>query len=184
MAPSSERQLLRPSVEARVQLDRVELLCVAAESICGCQRWLIQDGIPEVVAPSRRPDRDVTHSLPIAAFYPPSHAGGGLPTSTSSPLPIDCAPVATSRPSETRTRDLGFHRSGGGNRVASTFACGKELNIPDWPDVVLLSGSVSPHLVPVNRSSCGHAWEPRSAEDLNARPSADSTRSARTGDQA
>src|SRR5512133_4095492 len=62
MAPSSERALLRPSVEARVQLDRVELLCVAAEPVCGCQRGLVQNGVPVVVAPSRRPDPDVTHS--------------------------------------------------------------------------------------------------------------------------
>jgi hypothetical protein len=59
-------------------------------------------GRPVVVAPSRRPDLDVTHSSPIAAFYPPSHAGGGLPTSTSSSLPIDRAPVAASRPPKTR----------------------------------------------------------------------------------
>ena len=33
MAPSSERRLLRPSAEARVQLDCVELLCVAADQM-------------------------------------------------------------------------------------------------------------------------------------------------------
>jgi pimeloyl-ACP methyl ester carboxylesterase len=100
MSPTSERLALRPSVEARVQLDRVELLRVPAEPVCGCQRGLVQDGVPVVVAPSRRPDADVTHSSPIAAFYPPSHAGGGLPTSTSSSLPIDRPPVAASRPPE------------------------------------------------------------------------------------
>src|SRR5215213_7659145 len=84
MSPSSERLLPRPSVEARVQLDRVELLCVAPEPICGCQRGLVQDGVPVVVAPSRRPDPNVTHPSPNAAFHLPSHAGGGLPTSSSS----------------------------------------------------------------------------------------------------
>src|SRR4029450_226136 len=72
MTPTSERLLLRPPVEARVQLHRVELLRVAAEPIPGCQRGLVQDGVPVVVTPSRRPDPDVTHSSPIAAFYPPS----------------------------------------------------------------------------------------------------------------
>src|SRR5512132_1861483 len=94
MAPSSERRLSRPSVEARVQLDRVELLGVAAEPVCGCQRGLVQDGVPVVVAPSRGPDPDLTHSSPIAAFCPPSHAGAGLSTSTLSPVPIDHPPVA------------------------------------------------------------------------------------------
>src|SRR5215211_2607435 len=81
MSPTSERLLLRPSVEARVQLDCVELLCVPAKPIPGCQRGLVQDGVPVVVAPSGRTDTDVTHSSPIAAIYPPSHAGGGLATS-------------------------------------------------------------------------------------------------------
>jgi hypothetical protein len=69
-------------------------------------------------------------------------------------------------------RDLGFHRARGGNRIASTlglFALGKSwadvrsvpdgalTNIPDGPDVVLLSGSVSPRPMPVNRSPCGTA---------------------------
>jgi len=69
MSPTSERRLPRPSVEARVQLDRVELLCVPGEPSPGCQRGLVQDGVPVVVAPSRRPDPDVTHSSPIAAVY-------------------------------------------------------------------------------------------------------------------
>ncbi len=117
MAPSSERLLLRPSVEARVQLDCVELLCVPAEPVCGCQRGLVQDRVPVVVAPSRRPDPDVTHSSPIAGtFCPPSHAGGGLPNPSSSSRPIDRAPVAASRPRNAAPRDLGFHRAGGGNR--------------------------------------------------------------------
>jgi hypothetical protein len=103
MSPSSERALLGPSVEARVQLDRVELLCVPTEPIPGCQGGLVQDGVPVVVTPSRRTDPDVTHSSPIAAFYPPSHAGGGLPTSTPSPLPTGRPPVAASRPPVTST---------------------------------------------------------------------------------
>jgi hypothetical protein len=64
MSPTSERLLLRPSVEARVQLDCVELLCVPAEAIPGCQRGLVQDAVPVVVAPSGRTDPDVTHFLP------------------------------------------------------------------------------------------------------------------------
>ena len=101
MSPTSERPLLRPSVEARVQLDRVELPCVPAEPIPGCQRRLVQDSVPVVVAPSRRTNPDVTHSSPIAAFYPPSHAEGGLPTSTSSSLPIDRShPPEHTRPTE------------------------------------------------------------------------------------
>jgi hypothetical protein len=53
---------------------------------------------------------------------------------------------------------------------------------PDGPDVVLLSGSVSPH--PVLVRAHGQELTSGPAEDLNARPSTDSTRSARTGDQA
>jgi hypothetical protein len=78
MSPTSERLLPRPSVEARVQLDCVELLCVPVEPIPGCQRGLVQDCVPVVVAPSARTDPDVTHSSPIAASCPP-HARGGLP---------------------------------------------------------------------------------------------------------
>src|SRR4030095_1850990 len=78
MSPTSERLLLRPSVEARVQLDCVELLYVPVEPIPGCQRGLVQDCVPVVVAPSARTDPDVTHSSPIAASCPP-HARGGLP---------------------------------------------------------------------------------------------------------
>jgi hypothetical protein len=79
MAPSSERRLLRPSIEACVQLDRVELLCVPAEPIPGCQRGLVQDGVPVVVAPSRRPDPDVTHASPSPALLPTKSCGGGYP---------------------------------------------------------------------------------------------------------
>ena len=89
ISPTSEPLLLRPSVETRVQLYCVELLCIPAQPIPGCQRGPIQDGVPVLVTPSGRTNPDVTHSSPIAAFYPPSHAGGGLPTSTSSSLPID-----------------------------------------------------------------------------------------------
>ena len=70
MSPTLERLLLRPSVEARVQLDCVELLCVPAEPIPGCQRGLVQDSALVVVAPSGRTDADVTHSSPVAAFLP------------------------------------------------------------------------------------------------------------------
>src|SRR4029450_11379132 len=111
MAPSSERRLPRPSVEARVQLDRVDLLSVAAEPVCGCQRGLVQYGVPVVVAPSRGPDPDFTHSSPIAAFYP------RVMLELASPRPhrllssIDGPPVAASRPSEPAARDLGFHRA-------------------------------------------------------------------------
>src|SRR4030095_16396668 len=72
MPPSAERRLSRPSVEARVQLDRVELLCVPAEPVCGGQRGPVQDGIPVVVAPSRRPDPDVTH-MPPQSPAPSAH---------------------------------------------------------------------------------------------------------------
>src|SRR5512133_188306 len=154
MAPSSERRLSRPSVEARVQLDRVELLCVAAEPVWGCQRGLVQDGVPVVVAPSRGPDPDLTHSSPIAAFHPPSHAGAGLSTSTSSPFQLI---TLRSRPAslpKQAPRDLGFHRAGGGDRIASTlglFALGKELNILGGPDVVLAERLSVTAPVPVGR---------------------------------
>ena len=81
MSPTSERLALRPSVEARVQLDRVELLRVPAEPVCGCQRGLVQDGVPVVIAPSRRPDADVTHSSPIAFSPNRSRFGPGQPAS-------------------------------------------------------------------------------------------------------
>jgi hypothetical protein len=103
MAPSSERRLSRPSVEARVQLDRVELLCVAAEPVCGCQRGLVQDGVPVVVAPSRGPDPDLTHCSSITAFCPPSHAGAGLSTSTSSPFQLITLRSRPASLSETNT---------------------------------------------------------------------------------
>ena len=103
MSPTSERPLLRPSMEARVQLDRVELLYVPAEPIPGCERGLVQDGVPVVVAPSRRTDPDVTHSSPIIALFPPTHPGGGLPTSTSSSLPPS---GRGPQPSRTQPRNL------------------------------------------------------------------------------
>jgi hypothetical protein len=163
MAPSSERRLPRPSVEARVQLDRVELLCVAAEPVCGCQRGLVQDGVPVVVAPSRGPDPDFTHSSPIAAFHPPSHAGAGLPASTSSPLP-NRWPSGRGQPAfrKQAARDSGFHRAGGGNRIASTlglFALGKGLNILGGPDVVL-ADRLSVAAPGVRRSACGTPRQP------------------------
>jgi Restriction endonuclease len=110
MSPTSERLLLRPSVEARVQLDCVELLCVPAKPIPGCQRGLVQDGVPVVVAPSGRTDPDVTHSSPIAAFYPPSHAGGGLPNihlvfSPNRSRPAGLATTRLSPPEHTRRTD-------------------------------------------------------------------------------
>ena len=106
MSPTSERLLLRPSVEARVQLDCVELLCVPAEPIPGSQRGLVQDGVPVVIAPSGRTDPDVTHSSPIAAFYPPSHAGGGLPRPVGPPE----SKALTARAPQ-RTDRVGYIRS-------------------------------------------------------------------------
>jgi hypothetical protein len=120
MSPTSERRLPRPSVEARVQLDRVELLCVPGEPIPGCQRGLVQHGVPVVVAPSRRPDPDVTHSSPIAAVYPPSLAGGGLLKSTSSSLPIDRPPVAASRPPDNKALTARAHSTNRPSRVRTT----------------------------------------------------------------
>jgi hypothetical protein len=163
MAPSSERRLPRPSVEARVQLDRVELLCVAAEPVCGCQRGLVQDGVPVVVAPSRGPDPDFTHSSPIAAFYPRVMLELASPRPDRLLSPIDGPPVAASRPPENpAARDSGFHRAGGGNRIASTlglFALGKGLNILGGPDVVL-ADRLSVAAPGVRRSACGTPRQP------------------------
>src|SRR5215212_6055214 len=97
MTPSSERLLPRPSVETRVQLDRVELLRVAVKPIPWCQRRLVQDGVPVVVAPSRRPDPDVTHSS-HRRLLPTESCWRWLIHTTSSALPIDRPPVAASRP--------------------------------------------------------------------------------------
>ena len=120
MSPTSERLLPRPSVEARVQLDCVELLCVPAEPIPGCQRGLVQDGVPVVVAPSRRTNPDVTHSSPIPGFCPPSHAEDDLPTSTSSSLPIDRPPVAASRPPDNKALTARAHSTNRPSRVRTT----------------------------------------------------------------
>ena len=125
MSPTLERLLLRPSVEARVQLDCVELLCVPAEPIPGCQRGLVQDGVPVVVAPSGRTDADVTHSSPIAAFLPTESCWRWITHIHLVFSSNDHPPVAASRPPHTRRwrsgcPRLSLARSGPcGGRVAS-----------------------------------------------------------------
>src|SRR5512133_3067470 len=148
MAPSSERRLLRPSVEARVQLDRVELLCVAVEPVFGCQRRLVQDGVPVVVAPSRRPDPDVTHASPNRRLLPTESCWRWLTHIhiVSSPQLIALGSRPAGLPNQALC-DLGSTaRKWKPNRVnVRPVRARKELNMPDGPDVVLLSGSVSPH---------------------------------------
>jgi hypothetical protein len=111
MSPTSERPLLRPSVEARVQLDCVELPCVPAEPIPGCQRRLVQDSVPVVVAPSRRTNPDVTHFPPpsppsthpvmlkVAYPHPPRHLSRSIALTRQSTL---------DQPSRVRTTQLRF----------------------------------------------------------------------------
>jgi hypothetical protein len=105
MSPTSERRLPRPSVEARVQLDRVELLCVPGEPIPRCQRGLVQDGVPVVVAPSRRPDPDVTHSPPS----PPSTHRVMLEAAYSHPPRLLSQSIAL-RSRQPASRQQGSHR--------------------------------------------------------------------------
>ena len=106
MSPTLERLLLRPSVEARVQLDCVELLCVPAEPIPGCQRGLVQDGVPVVVAPSGRTDADVTHSSPIAAFLPTESCWRWITHIHLVFSSNDHPPVAASRPPHNKAMAL------------------------------------------------------------------------------
>jgi hypothetical protein len=128
MTPTSKRLLLRPSVETRIQLDRVELLCISAEPIPRCQRRPVQNGVPVVVTPSRRPDPNLTHSSPNAAFHP-TKSGWRWPTHIhlifSRPLSDRSQPTSrkqgqspphahsTNRPSRVRTtqfRELSCRR--------------------------------------------------------------------------
>jgi hypothetical protein len=187
MSPTSERLLLRPSVEARVQLDCVELLCVPAEPIPGCQRGLVQDGVPMVVAPSGRTDSDVTHSSPIAAFYPRvmlevayphptrilSQSIRGQPASRKKALTARAH--STNRPSRVRTahlRELSCRQRTSGTRMPRTRArANRSRSVADRDGRVHLGGMaeftcVTARLPPPESrwcrrgrgSSMSHAW--------------------------
>src|SRR5664279_1636939 len=79
--PPCEGRLLRPAVEAAIELDRMEPLAVVAEAVAGSGSVRIEHALPVVVAPARRSYQndhdgclDAEESLTRRSSQPPARA--------------------------------------------------------------------------------------------------------------